>query len=442
MPTLLDRIRHGWNAFQDRDENRKSYVVTDIGSGNMYRPDRPRLRLSTERSMVLSLYNRIAIDVSAIAIQHVRLDQNGRFLEIIDSGLNNCLTLDANIDQTGRAFIQDVVMSMFDEGAVAIVPVDTTINPNISDSYDITTMRTGKITEWFPKYVRLDLYNERTSKKEDIVLPKKKVAVIENPLYSVMNEPNSTLKRLIEKLNILDAIDVQSGSGKLDLIIQLPYVVKTDARREQAEIRRKDLEAQLSGSKYGIAYTDATEKVTQLNRPAENNLMVQIEYLTSMLYGQLGLATSIFDGTADEKTMLNYHNRTVEPVLSAIVDSMRRRFITKTGRTQGQSIKYFKNPFGLISSVDLATIADTLTRNAIITSNEMRDVLGYSPSGDNEADTLRNKNLNPAPVAPSTSVPAPASKPVTVSSSFRFSNQNGSKKSDLKGSVNKVTKGV
>ena len=389
---IVDRLKNAWNAFRDQDPNTSSY---GLGPSYSVRPDRIRLNIGTERSIIASVYTRIGLDVSSVSIQHVRLDENRRYLETIDSGLNNCLTLEANIDQSGRSFMQDVVLSMFDEGCVAIVPVDTTINPNTSGSWDVQTMRTARIIEWYPYYVRLNLYNERSGRKEDIILPKRDIAIIENPLYSVMNEPNSTLKRLIYKLNLLDAIDEQSGSGKLDLMIQLPYVVKTPARRVQAETRRKDIERQLAGSKYGIAYIDGTEKVTQLNRPAENNLMAQIEFLTSMLYSQLGLTETIFDGTADEKTMINYHNRTIEPILFAITDGLRRRFITKTGRTQGQSIEYFRDPFGLVPAKDLATIADSLTRNAILTSNEFRAVIGYKPSGDKEADTLRNKNLNP-----------------------------------------------
>jgi hypothetical protein len=361
----------------------------------MYRPDRVRLTIGNERSIIASIYNRISIDVAAIAIRHVRLDQNGRYIETINSGLNEALTLQANIDQTSRAFIQDVMISMFDEGCVAIVPVDTTMNPKISNSWDIQTMRTGEIMEWFPNHVRVRVYNDKTGLKEELTLPKSMVGIIENPLYSVMNEPNSTLKRLISKLNLLDAIDQQNGSGKLDLIIQLPYLIRTPAMREKAETRRKDIETQLAGSKFGIAYTDGTEKVTQLNRPVENNLMAQIEYLTSMLYGQLGLTESIFDGTADEKTMINYHNRTVEPCLAAITGEMRRKFLTKTARTQNQDIVYFRNPFKLVPVSELADIADKFTRNEILSSNEMRAEIGYKPSADPKADELRNKNLNP-----------------------------------------------
>jgi hypothetical protein len=349
----------------------------------------------------MAVYNRIAMDVSAVMIQHVRLDQNGRFEEVINSGLNYALTVEANIDQTASAFIHDLVLSMFDEGCVGVVPIDTTINPKISGSYDIQTMRTGKILDWYPEHVRVRVYNDRTGSKEDLTLPKKMVGIIENPLYAVMNEPNSTLKRLIRKLNILDAIDEQSGSGKLDLIIQLPYVIKTPARKAQAEIRRKDIEDQLSGSKYGIAYTDGTEKVTQLNRPAENNLMNQIEYLTSMLYSQLGLTEDVFNGKADEATMLNYNSRTVYPILKAIIDELKRKFLTKTARSQNQSLMFFKDAFSLVPATELANIVDKFTRNEILSSNEIRAIIGYKPSLDPKADELRNKNLNESKEVPS-----------------------------------------
>lgn len=393
--TFRNRIQHAWDAFLNRDPTYTSSRYEDRGTGSSYRPDRIRLTIGNEKSIVTSIYNRIAIDVSAIAIRHARVDQNGNYVEMMNTSLNEALTLNANVDQTGRAFIMDVVMSMFDEGCVAIIPVDTTFDPTISGAYDIQTLRTGKILEWFPSHVRVRSYNEKKGRKEDITLPKSVVAIVENPLYAVMNEPNSTLKRLISKLNLLDAIDQQSGSGKLDLIIQLPYVIKTPARKEQAEIRRKDIETQLAGSKYGIAYTDGTEKVTQLNRPAENNLMAQITYLTSMLYSQLGLTESIFNGTADEKEMLNYFNRTVEPVLSATTDEMKRKFLTKTARTQNQSIVYFRDPLKFVPVNDLANIADKFTRNEILTSNEVRAVVGYKPSSDARANELRNKNLNP-----------------------------------------------
>jgi hypothetical protein len=390
--SLRNRLRHAWNAFQDQGPG---FVTPNIGPSYSVRPDRVRLTGGSERSIISSIYTRIGIDVASVSIRHVRLDEDERYLETMSSALNECLTVEANVDQSSRSFIQDVVLSMFDEGCVAIIAVDTTIDPKISSGYDVQSMRTGKIVEWYPYHVRVNVYNERLGRKEDITLSKKDVAIVENPLYSVMNEPNSTLKRLINKLNILDAIDEQSGSGKLDLIIQLPYVIKTDARKAQAETRRADIETQLSGSKYGIAYTDGTEKITQLNRPTENNLMAQIEFLTSMLYSQLGLTPSIFDGSADEKTMINYHNRTIGPVLSSICDSMTRRFLTKTGRSQGQIVKYFRNPFGLVPATELATIADSLTRNAILSSNEFRSVMGYKPSKEAEADSLRNKNLNP-----------------------------------------------
>lgn len=384
------RLKHAWNAFSGNAQTN----YRDLGMSYAYRADRPRLTRGNERSIVTSVYNRIALDVAALNIQHVRLDKNGRFLSVIEDGLNNCLTLEANVDQTARSFIQDVVISMFDEGSVAIVPVDTTTDPNVSGSYDIQTMRVGQILDWYPQHVRIRLYNEQTGKKQDVVLPKSAVAIIENPLYAVINEPNSTMQRLIRKLNLLDVIDEQSGSGKLDLIIQLPYVIKTEARRQQAEARRKDIESQLSGSKYGIAYTDGTERITQLNRSVNNNLMSQIEYLTSMLYSQLGITQSILDGTADEKTMLNYNNRTIEPIIAAIVDEMKRKFLTKTARSQHQSISYFRDPFKLVPVNEIAEIADKFTRNEIMTSNEIRQVIGMKPSDDPGADELRNKNLS------------------------------------------------
>lgn len=384
------RLKHAWNAFTGNIQMN----YRDLGMSYPYRADRPRMSRGNERSIVTSVYNRIALDVAALNVQHVRLDENGRFLSVIDDGLNNCLTLEANVDQTARSFIQDVVISMFDEGSVAIVPVDTTTDPNVSGSYDIQSLRVGQILDWYPQYIRTRVYNEQTGRKEDIVVPKSAVAIIENPLYAVINEPNSTMQRLIRKLNILDVIDEQSGSGKLDLIIQLPYVIKTEARRQQAENRRKDIESQLSGSKYGIAYTDGTEHITQLNRSVNNNLMSQIEYLTSMLYSQLGITQSILDGTADEKTMLNYNNRTIEPIISAIVDEMKRKFLTKTARSQRQSISFFRDPFKLVPVNEIAEIADKFTRNEIMTSNEIRQVVGMKPSDDPRADELRNKNLS------------------------------------------------
>lgn len=399
------RLKHAWNAFTGNIQMN----YRDLGMGYSYRADRPRMSRGNERSIVTSVYNRIALDVAALNVQHVRLDENGRFLSVIDDGLNNCLTLEANIDQTARSFIQDVVVSMFDEGSVAIVPVDTTTDPNVSGSYDIQSLRVGQILDWYPQYIRARVYNEQTGRKEDIVVPKSAVAIIENPLYAVINEPNSTMQRLIRKLNLLDVIDEQSGSGKLDLIIQLPYVIKTEARRQQAENRRKDIENQLSGSKYGIAYTDGTEHITQLNRSVNNNLMSQIEYLTSMLYSQLGITQSILDGTADEKTMLNYNNRTIEPIISAIVDEMKRKFLTKTARSQHQSISFFRDTFKLVPVNDIAEIADKFTRNEIMTSNEIRQVVGMKPSEDPRADELRNKNLS----APSGSDQQSEEMPIT-----------------------------
>jgi len=389
---LNDRLKHGWNAFKNKEP--AADYKQDIGPGYYRRPDRVSISSSTTQSIVGALYNRIAIDVAAVTISHVRLDDNKRYLEDMDSSINYALTTEANIDQTGRALIQDVIMSMFDEGCIAVIPVDTTFDPTKSDSYDIQTLRVARILDWYPEHIKVELYNQRTGLREPIVVEKRVAAIIENPLFQVMNEPNSTLKRLIRKLNILDSIDEQSGSGKLDIIIQLPYVIKTQARRDQAENRRKDIEMQLSGSKYGIAYADGTEKITQLNRPAENNLMGQITYLTSMLYNQLGLTEAVFDGTADEKTMLNYYNRTVNPCLTAVTDEMKRKYLTKTARSQGQSITYFSDPFRLVPVTELANIADKFTRNEVLSSNEMRGIIGFKPSVDPKADELRNKNLN------------------------------------------------
>lgn len=414
------RLKHAWNAFTGNVQMN----YRDLGMSYSYRADRPRLTRGNERSIVTSVYNRIALDVAALNFQHIRLDENGRFLSVIEDGLNNCLTLEANIDQTARSFIQDIVISMFDEGSVAIVPVDTTTDPNVSGSYDIQTMRVGQILDWYPQYIRVRLYNEQTGKKEDIVVPKSATAIIENPLYAVINEPNSTMQRLIRKLNLLDVVDEQSGSGKLDLIIQLPYVIKTEARRQQAETRRKDIENQLSGTKYGIAYTDGTERITQLNRSVNNNLMSQIEYLTSMLYSQLGITQSILDGTADEKTMLNYNNRTIEPIASAIVGEMKRKFLTKTARSQLQSISFFRDPFKLVPVNEIAEIADKFTRNEIMTSNEIRQVIGMKPSDDPRADELRNKNLS-----------APSEKTNTITE-VELNNEN-EEVSDLDGKISK-----
>ncbi|MBQ5798096.1 MAG: phage portal protein [Firmicutes bacterium] len=391
--SLGSRFKSAWNAFRNREP---TAVYNDIGPSYSRRPDRPRFARGIERTFIMSIYNRIALDVAQIDILHCKLDEDGRYIETITSDLNTCLTLEANIDQTSRAFIQDVCMSLFDEGVVAIIPVDTTRNPRVTDSYDIQSMRTGKITDWYPAHVKVEVYNERTARKQEIIMPKSDVCIIENPFYAVMNHPNSTLKRLIRKLDLLDAIDEQSGSGKLDMIIQLPYTIKTETRRAEAEKRRADVEKQLSGSKYGIAYVDGTERVTQLNRPIENNLMKQIEYLTAQAYSQLNMDQTVLDGTADEKTMLNYNNRTVEPVISAIVDEMKRKFLSKTARTQKQSIKFFRDPFKLVPVSQLAEIADKFGRNEIMTSNEFRQVIGMKPAKDPGADELRNKNLAPA----------------------------------------------
>lgn len=401
--SLRSRLMHAWNVFKAKDselEDRRYVSGYDNswfsvgGIGSTVRPDRTRLHITTERSMVASLYNRVAIDVSAVPIKHVKIDGNGRYLETIDSGLNECLNMSANTDQTGRELIMDAVLSMFDEGCVAIVPVDTSIDLRKTDSYKILSLRTGKVVEWFPQKVKIELYNEKVGKKQTITMPKDKVAIVQNPFYSVMNESNSTLKRLINKLALLDAIDVQSGSSKLDLIIQLPYTVKSEARKKQAEERRQSITDQLAGSEYGIAYIDSTEHVTQLNRSLENNLMGQIEYLTKLLHDQLGVTQEVMAGTADEKTMLNYYNATIEPILSAITNEMIRKFLTKTARTQGQSIKFVRDPFRLVPVNEIANIADKFTRNEILSSNEVRSVVGYNPVDDARADELRNKNLN------------------------------------------------
>ena len=388
---IFDRLQHAWNAFMNKDP---TYNYQGVGMGYSYRPDRPRLTRGNERSIINSIFNKIALDVASIDIVHCKLDENNRYIETIDSGLNNCLTLEANIDQTGRAFIQDIVMSMLDEGSVAIVPVDTTLNPKDTNSYDIVSMRTGKILAWYPEHVRVQLYNERTGKKEELILPKKTVGIIENPLYTVINEQNSTMQRLKRKLALLDMVDEQNSSGKLDLIIQLPFVVKSDARRQQAEKRRKDIEMQLVGSKYGIAYTDGTERITQLNRPVDNNLFTQVESLTSMLYSQLGITQSVLDGTADEKTMLNYYNRSIAPFVDAIVDELKRKFLSKTARTRKQSIQAFRDPFKLVPVNELAEIADKFTRNEILSSNEIRQIIGRKPSKDPKADQLVNSNIS------------------------------------------------
>lgn len=389
---LLDRFQNAWNAFRNKDPSNGSYF--SYGESSSIRPDRPRLIRGSERSIINSIINRISIDASSIDIKHVRLDENQRYTEDINSGLNNCLTLEANLDQTSRAFFQDVVTSMLDEGCVAVIPVDTSIDPRNTDSYDILSLRTGKILEWYPKHIRVQVYNERTGRKEEIVVEKRTTAIIENPMYSVMNEYNSTMQRLIRKLALLDITDESTASGKMDLIIQLPYTIKTETRKAQAESRKKDIEMQLATSKYGISYIDSTEKITQLNRSVENNLMKHVEYLTSMLYSQLGLTAEVMNGTADEQTMLNYNNRTIEPILSAIVDEFKRKFLTKTARTQSQSIEFFRDPFRLVPVNNIAEIADKFTRNEIMTSNEIRQTVGMKPSKDPKADELRNKNLS------------------------------------------------
>lgn len=400
---LINRIRQGWNAFLNKDPTQ---YYRDVGVSYSYNPYRTRLTRGNERSIVTSVYNRIALDVAEINIRHVRLDDDDRYKETILSGLNNCFSLEANMDQTGRAFIHDIVISMMDEGCVALVPIDTDTDPDEAGTFTIETMRTGKIIEWYPAHVKVNVYNDRTGKREDVIFSKKVVGIIENPLYAVINEPNSTMQRLIRKLNLLDSIDEQSSSGKLDLIIQLPYIIKTEARRQQAEKRRKDIEEQLAGSKYGIAYTDGTERITQLNRPVENNLMKQIEYLTSMLYSQLGITQSILDGTADEKTMLNYYNRTIEPIVAAIADELKRKFLSKTARSQKQSIMYFRDPFKLMPLGELAEAADKLTRNEILSKNEVRQKMGYKPSSDPKADQLINSNISqPAESANATEKP-------------------------------------
>lgn len=406
MPTFSERLQHAWNAFNNKDPT-LTYPRSDFFySGSAYNPSKRRSSFGNERSIINTIFNRIAADVAAVDIRNVRLDENGRYIETINSGINNCLTLEANTDQTGRGFIQDAVMSMFDEGVVALVPVDTSLDPKSTNAYDILTMRTGKIKEWMPKHVRIEIYNEIIGRRQEIVLPKKMVGIVENPFYSIMNEPNSTLQRLLHKLNLLDAIDEQSSAGKLDLIIQLPYVIKTEARKEQAEKRRKDIEMQLAGSKYGIAYTDGTERITQLNRPIENNLMKQIEYLTETLMGQLGITNEILNGTASEDTMRNYYTRIVAVICTAFTEEMRRKFLTKTARTQGQSISFFQDYFKLVPISALANIAGTFTQSGIMSPNEFRTILGLKPSDDPEADKLKNRNINPVdenqtPTAPS-----------------------------------------
>lgn len=411
MAGLLERARTAWNAFRNEEEQRQRQVpATYVGESFGFRSHSPRLRTINDRSIIAGVYTRLSIDVASVNIKHARVDDNDRFIEPVNSDLNECLTVKANVDQYAQAFRQDIALSLFDKGVVAIVPVDTTYNPMITGSYDIRSLRVGEIVMWYPRHVRVSVYNDETGRREEVTLPKDVVAIVENPLYSVMNEPNSTLQRLIRKLNLLDVVDEQSSSGKLDMIIQLPYVIKSDARRAEAEKRRKDIEEQLKGSQYGIAYTDGTEKITQLNRGAENNMMKQIQYLTDMLYSQLGLAESVFDGTADEKTMLNYYNRTVEPILTAITEAMKSTFLTKTARTQNQAVIFMRDPFKLVPISQIAEIADKFTRNEILSSNEVRGIIGFSPSKDPKADELRNKNL-PLPEADSaeelTVVPEP-----------------------------------
>lgn len=393
MPTIGDRLKRSWNAFMGRDP---TYFYSVPGSS--YRPDRMRFRTNNARSIVTSIYNRIAVDCAQIDIRHVRLDPKyGRYKETIDSSLNACFSLDANIDQTGRALIQDAVMSMFDEGCVALVPTDTLGNPEVSDSYDILAIRTGKIKEWYPDKVKVEVYNDQTGKKQDVVLLKKNVVIVENPFYSVMNEPNSTLQRLIRVLNHIDRTNEQNSSGKLDLIIQLPYVIKSEMRKEQANARRKEIEAQLTGSQYGIAYTDGTERITQLNRAVENNLWAQAKDLTAELYNQIGVTESLFNGTANAEEILNYYNRTIEPILAAIVNEAERKWLSKTARTQLQAIRFFRDPFKLVPVNQIAEIADKFTRNEIMTSNEIRAVIGLKPSDDPKANQLINSNLNHTP---------------------------------------------
>jgi hypothetical protein len=428
-------LKHAWNVFTNRewDGSLKAYNG-DIGAGYAYRPDRTRLRIPNERSIVSAIYTRLAIDLATIDMRHVRLDDQGRYVDDIASGLQNCLQVEANIDQASQAFRLDVALTIFDKGVVALVPVDTSIDPGMSSGgYDILTMRVGEITQWYPRHVQVWLYNEKLGIRQQITLPKTSVAIVENPLFAVMNEPNSTLQRLLYKLNLLDAVDEQSASGKLDLIIQLPYVIKSEARRQQAEQRRKDIEFQLKGSQYGIAYTDGTERITQLNRPAENNLMTQIEFLTTLLYSQLGLTDAVMNGTADEKTMLNYWNRTIEPTLKAITEAMARSFLTKTARTQMQTIMYFKDPFSLIPIENIAKIADVFSRNEILSANEIRQIIGIRPAKDPKADKLINSNIRGQTISgfsEGTSAPNPSAngsaEPAGAGSSNGNSSSNGS----------------
>jgi hypothetical protein len=426
----MNRLAHAWNVFvnlPDQTKVRTGYGGFGSAGGN---PSRVRLSTTNDRSIITSVYTRVGIDAAAINMSHVYLDENKRYLKDANSGLNNCLTLRANIDQGARAFRQDIVMSLFDKGTIAIVPVNTSDMPLPSGSYDIYSLRVGEIIAWYPRHVRIRLYNDITGKKEEITMLKSTVAIVENPLYSVMNEPNSTYQRLLRKLNLLDAVDEVAASGKLDIIIQLPYVVKNDTKREQADQRARDIESQLKGSKYGVAYTDGTEKITQLNRPAENNMLAQVKFLTGMLYSQLGLTESVFDGTADEKTLLNYYNRTIEPVLGAIAEAMKYIFLTRTARTQGQSIEYYRDPFKLLGIQDLAELADKLTRNEILTSNEFRSLLGFKPSTDPNADKLLNKNLpvqaQPGEASEITSVTPVRPKPLALPAGKTDSNESKS----------------
>lgn len=403
MSKLTDRLKHAWNVFNDRTvlETRSSQGFSPFGEivNTGSRPDRLRMRFSNERSIIASIYTRIAIDFASVSIRHVKLDDNERFQSVVNSGLNDCLKVEANLDQAGRMFRQDIVLSLFEKGVIAIVPVETSLNPNVTGGYDIRNLRVGEIVKWYPRHVRVNIYNEKTGRREEVTLEKSIVAIVENPLYLVMNEPNSTLQRLMRKLNLLDVVDEQSSSGKLDLIIQLPYVIRNEAKKAAAEQRRRDIEFQLKGSQYGIAYTDGTEKITQLNRPAENNLLKQVDYLTQMLYAQLGITEEILNGTADEVTMLNYYNRTIEPLLDAVVEEFRRKFLTKTARTQGQSVQYYRDPFKFVPVSQIAEISDKFTRNEIATSNEMRGAIGWRPHPDPKADELRNSNM-PAPSEP------------------------------------------
>lgn len=415
MPSIFQRLQHSWNAFRGRDRP----VYKDYGPSSYQKPDQVHLRVGNERSIITAIYNRIAMDVSSNKIEHVKLDQNGRYTETVTDGLNTCLTLEANIDQTSRAFFQDAVLSMFDNGAVALVPIDTNVDPRISTSFEIGTLRIGKILQWMPQHITVEVYNDHTGRKEELTLPKRMCAIVQNPFYVVMNEPNSTLQRLVRKLNLLDAIDEQSGSGKLDLIIQLPYTIKSPIRKAQAEERRKDIEMQLSGTKYGIAYTEATERITQLNRPVENNLMSQIEYLMKTLYSQLGITPEILDGTANAEVMQNYISRTVEPILSAMVDEMKRKFLTKTARTQGHSIIFSSDPFKLVPIGKIADIAEKFVGNEILSPNDLRSIVGFKPVANEQADELRNRRLNQA----NTDAPV---EPVLTTDQYDTADQNGS----------------